>query len=214
MHALSGLLLVVFALVAALVHQRVLAPLDQALMRVVKSSIGADIDFIGGVLTYVAAAEVSVALGIAGSLALRVTGVRGWSALAPLFFVATVPIEVAMKFTLDQPVPSGDLYRESIRYVLLGLPTMQSFPSGHSIRAMFIAVVGTYLAWRWEGRRGAITAGALLSLVVVTSGWTRVYLGHHWPIDVIGGWIFGAAIGVFSVATLCKARDRAGQNAP
>lgn len=214
MRVLSGSLLIAFALVAVLVHLRALAPLDQALMGVVKSSTGADIDFIGGVLTYVAAGEFSVVLGIAASLALRATGVRRWRALAPLHFLATLPVELTMKFTLDQPAPSGDLYRESIRYALLGLPTMQSFPSGHSIRAMFIAILGTYLAWRWGGRRGAIATGVLLSLMVVASGWTRAYLGHHWPIDVVGGWLLGAAVGVFSVATLRKARDGAGQNPP
>jgi undecaprenyl-diphosphatase len=34
---------------------------------------------------------------------------------------------------------------------------------------------------------------AATAVVVVIVGYTRVYLGHHWPSDVLGGWLAGWA---------------------
>jgi undecaprenyl-diphosphatase len=69
-----------------------------------------------------------------------------------------------------------------------------SFPSGHStMSAVVYLTLGALLA-RVEGRRRVrvylVALGAVLTLLV---GASRVYLGVHWPTDVLGGWTIGAA---------------------
>ncbi|MFD2415023.1 phosphatase PAP2 family protein [Amycolatopsis pigmentata] len=66
-----------------------------------------------------------------------------------------------------------------------------SFPSGHSTDAALAAGLLAWLLVRRVGARGAIWAGAAGYATVV--GATRVYLGVHWPSDVLGGWAFAVA---------------------
>lgn len=72
-------------------------------------------------------------------------------------------------------------------------PQSFSFPSGHALSAMVfyvsILIVGARLA-------GAPLRASLLTLAVIMvpmMGFTRLYLGVHYPTDVIAGWAVGAA---------------------
>jgi undecaprenyl-diphosphatase len=68
-----------------------------------------------------------------------------------------------------------------------------SLPSGHAANSAAvygaIAVVASVLWWRKRQRR-AIWTG--IGLVVFTIGLSRVWLGVHWPSDVVAGWLLGA----------------------
>ena len=67
-----------------------------------------------------------------------------------------------------------------------------SFPSGHTILAVIMGGVLIYLIGLWVKPlilRRAIQV-ALVSAVVVM-GASRVYLGVHWPSDIIGSYMFG-----------------------
>jgi membrane-associated phospholipid phosphatase len=62
-----------------------------------------------------------------------------------------------------------------------------AFPSGHSQGA---AVFWGTIAWQLK--RTWVWISALILIVAV--GVSRLYLGVHWPIDVVGGWAIGAVI--------------------
>ena len=69
-----------------------------------------------------------------------------------------------------------------------------SFPSGHAMLSAIVylslaTLVAHFAARRREGAF-ALGAGLLVTLVV---GASRVYLGVHWPTDVMAGWALGAA---------------------
>lgn len=69
-----------------------------------------------------------------------------------------------------------------------------SFPSGHAaLSATVFLTLGALIAHFAERRRVrvyALAAGVILSLLV---GCSRVYLGVHWPTDVLAGWCVGSA---------------------
>jgi membrane-associated phospholipid phosphatase len=67
-----------------------------------------------------------------------------------------------------------------------------SYPSGHSLNSMAVLGLLTVLAVR--ERPGAVRRTALAALggfLVVVVGFSRVYLGVHWPSDVLAGWLIG-----------------------
>ena len=74
---------------------------------------------------------------------------------------------------------------------LVGVPHSGAFPSGHAATAFAAATVIAR-----DSRRLAIPAYALAALVA----WSRVYVGVHWPLDVIGG----AALGTLVAIALLK----------
>jgi undecaprenyl-diphosphatase len=86
-----------------------------------------------------------------------------------------------------------------------------SFPSGHTTAATLFALS---CAWalsgrvgRPGGRRALWIAAALWAGLV---GWSRVWLGVHWPSDVVAGWLVGGAWMCLVVLTATWARRRWG----
>lgn len=60
-----------------------------------------------------------------------------------------------------------------------------SFPSGHAMGSMGFAVALIVLAWPTRWRWPVAVGAALFTLMV---GVSRLYLGVHFPSDVVGGW--------------------------
>lgn len=67
----------------------------------------------------------------------------------------------------------------------LSVETTHSFPSGHAMGSMSIAAPLVVLAWSTRYRWVALIVAAVYVLVV---GVSRVYLGVHFPSDVLAGW--------------------------
>lgn len=69
-----------------------------------------------------------------------------------------------------------------------------SYPSGHSMLAPLLFGLGAVMwAAPWSApraRAGLVCLAALLSAVI---GLSRVYLGVHYPTDVVGGFLLGTA---------------------
>ncbi len=79
-----------------------------------------------------------------------------------------------------------------------------SFPSGHSANAMVAyGIVAVVVGRTTLGRWTRVAIQVLLGAVIVLVGISRVWLGVHFPTDVIGGWALGA-VAVCAYAALTR----------
>lgn len=108
---------------------------------------------------------------------------------ALMLLVATLggtAISEGLKMGFNRPRP--DLVAHIVE------TTSMSFPSGHAmLSAVTYLTLGALLARTQERRqlRGYILGAAILVTLLI--GMSRVYLGVHWPTDVLAGWCLGAA---------------------
>lgn len=107
----------------------------------------------------------------------------------------------ALKLGFDQPRP--DLVPHGMHVYTA------SFPSGHAMMTAIVYLTLAALLARSESRK-RLKAFLLLLAAFVTLmvGVSRVYLGVHWPSDVLGGWMIGSAwaTGCWTLAVLLQRR--------
>jgi undecaprenyl-diphosphatase len=106
------------------------------------------------------------------------------AALLGITMIGMVALDEALKLAFHRPRPEA----------FFGpTPTSYSFPSGHAFGALcFYGVLAAILAPRVRGRivKWAIWSAAVFLIAMV--GFSRIYLGVHYPSDVIAGYAAGA----------------------
>ena len=105
-----------------------------------------------------------------------------------VFIIATPSIgglvNYLFKLLVDRPRPGDEL-------VAGGL----SFPSGHTTYAVILGGLLFFLAPRLLIRKGlALTVQVLSVLFIVTTALSRIYLGAHYPSDILGSLLLGGLL--------------------
>ena len=138
-------------------------------------------------LTQLGSPAAMALLGTAGAILLWRRGLRTMLVAWVAAFVGGLLLDQAVKLVVHRDRPEyGAAYLHGHSY---------SFPSGHSMGATIGYGVLAYVLVRvhqpLRGRRALVYG--LAALIALAVGVSRVYLGVHYPSDVVGGWAAGSA---------------------
>lgn len=151
-------------------------------------------------VTVVARAATVAAQPVAGVVVALVVAVALWSLrrrrdalVACCLMAGALAVTLVVKTVIAEHRPPRRLWA-------VPPDTPMSFPSGHATVAAAVGI-GLVLLVRGRLRPIAIAAGVAVALVV---GFARMYLGVHYPVDVLGGFLAacGAALVVSALVEL------------
>ncbi len=134
--------------------------------------------------------QVVLASGAAIAVALWLRGYRRQAALLAAGLIVLPLLQFAVKEAVDRPRPSPELVELRAGF------SSPSFPSGHVMGATYLYGLLLYLSLclplpAWP--RGLLAVWCLL--ILAFAGPANVYLGVHWPSDVLGGYAWGLLLG-------------------
>ena len=177
--------LAAFAALSAAAGAGLLQGADARLLRLTQAPHSSGLNALGSALSVPGGAEISTAALAALALWLYVWGRGRLGRRLLVAFLATAVVEIIAKFVVPQaPVPT-DVVRvpdpSSIDF-----DTPYPYPSGHMLRAVLL-LGAVYALWPSRFARVALV------LALAGAAWARIYLGTHWPSDVLGGALLGLA---------------------
>lgn len=121
--------------------------------------------------------------------------------LIPVAFAVMTLAEIYGKSVVHHPAPPFFMLKNPTTI----FPTYHvweefSYPSGHAARAMFLAILVFFLAKKrlWVG----VALGLYVGLILLS----RIYLGHHWLSDVIGGVVLGSGFALLATKEAANGR--------
>jgi undecaprenyl-diphosphatase len=120
--------------------------------------------------------------------------------IAALLLIPTIALSDQLnssflKFIVDRPRPCHELANV---HLLVGCGSGYSFPSSHAVNNFAAAMVLSYFLPRWTW------AFFCYASVICFS---RIYVGVHYPSDVIAGAMIGLAVGFFVVAAFRQTEE-------
>lgn len=121
----------------------------------------------------------------------------------PLLFGALVMGEIYGKSVVHHPAPPFFMIKNPTtifpRYYI---NEQFSYPSGHAARAVFLGITAFALlagpVAQWPKQKKKLLAlSGFIAVYVVAVALGRIYVGHHWLSDVIGGALLAGGLGAF-----------------
>jgi membrane-associated phospholipid phosphatase len=181
----------VFIILTTLVSARALITLDVALIETIQSLVPTFADTALSTLSVLGNFEISIIILFLLLYKSKLNLFLGFSVLG----ISQV-LELILKRFLYHPGPPDEYFRYNFPFVLPSthIQPGYSYPSGHSLRMVFLAVLGFYILSKLKVqdtyKKYLYISIACFSVLMLIS---RISLGEHWPSDVVGGSLLGAA---------------------
>lgn len=127
--------------------------------------------------------------------------------ILPLAFVALTAIELYGKNFLPHPGPPFFMIkRPTTIFPKFHVVQPYAYPSGHAARSTFLAVVFVslvtyHLSQKGKRRKRWLVIGGIVAYVGFIF-LSRIYLGHHWLSDILGGALLGGGLGILTIGLL------------
>ena len=117
-----------------------------------------------------------------------------WLAVA---MTGALLLDLALKYAYHRPRPTA----------FFGIaPSSYSFPSGHALCSLcFYGVLAGLLSARIKSRPWRVAVWAAAAVLIIAIGLSRIYLGVHYPSDVLAGYL-AATVWVGTVIVLDHVR--------
>ena len=131
---------------------------------------------------------------------------RRWSRAGFVFIavVGSALLNTLLKLEYARPRPEMVAHLVNV--------TSTSFPSGHAMNSAAVYLtLGVLMARAVDQRRLKLYCVGIAALLALLIGASRVYLGVHYPTDVLAGWTVGAAWAALCWLVAERLRRRAGQ---
>lgn len=125
------------------------------------------------------------------------------SLLIPLLFTLLTFFEIYGKTVVAHPAPPFFMLKNPTAI----FPTYYvwqefSYPSGHAARAIFLGFLISDIGYQIVRKRLLIWIGVGLYVGLISL--SRIYLGHHWLSDVVGGLLLGGGLSLLSSTYLTQ----------
>lgn len=181
--------LVLFAALAFAVMQGKAAPFDTAVRNAVHASSFPALTYAMRGITGLGEAVFLVVLGVIIGWRLVSLGQRRQAVFFAIAVLGAEVIDQALKLCFQRPRPDVFFGPQPLNY---------SFPSGHALVSccFYLALAEILIDDQWSRAR-KLAVWTLAALLTGAIGLSRVYLGVHYPTDVLGG--YAAAIAWLSI---------------
>lgn len=150
------------------------------------------VTYAGNILTVFLASVVIVAV---------LAKLRKWRSIVQVAFTmgGVIVLNATLKLLFQRERPA--------LWHLITHESTYSFPSGHAMLTSALVTLVVLLCWNTKGRWAVISIGFTYTLLV---GLSRLYLGVHYPTDVVAGWCVGTAwaIGVAMILGIVSIKAR------